>query len=183
MKVRQAQIERLLPANFQRATTPGSVLATLLTVMETMHAPSEAVLASVDDLVAPYRTPDVLVPFLISWVAWDHIAAPSGWTADSSAIPVGRLRDLVANGARLAAGRGTATGMCALLRTLCGTEGFVVDEPADCPFHLVVRVPPAAAEQLELIRRVVAAEKPAATTCEVVLDTPIATGESLTTKE
>lgn len=183
MKVRQAQIERLLPAGFQRAATPASVLATLLAVMETMHAPSEATLAAVDDLVAPYRAPDVLVPYLVSWVAWDHIVAAPGSVQDSSSVPVGRLRDLVANGARLAAGRGTAGGMCKLLSTLCGTEGFVVDEPIDRPFHLVVRVPPAAAAQLALIRRVVAAEKPAATTCEVILDESVAADEPLTKKE
>lgn len=168
--MRQAHIERLLPASFQRATTPGSVLSTLLGVMETMHAPSEATLSSVEDLVAPYRAPDVLVPFLMSWVAWDHVVAVGGTARDpSSSVPIGRMRDLVANGAALAAGRGTATGMCRLLSTLTGAEGFVVDEPADRPFHLVVRIPPDAADQIDLIRRVVTTEKPAATTCEVVL--------------
>jgi phage tail-like protein len=172
--MRRSHIERLLPANFQRAATPGSVLSALLAVMETLHAPTEATLAAVDDLAAPYRTPDVLVPFLVRWVGWDHVTAPDGPGSASSAVPVGRLRDLVAKGAELAARRGTATGLCDLLSTVCGVAGFAVDEPVERPFHIVVRVPPEARDQLPLIRRVVQVEKPAAATCEVIVD-PAAT--------
>ena len=162
--MRRAHIERLLPASFQRSAAPGGVLSALLAVMEALHAPTEAVLSTVDDLVAPYRAPDVLVPFLVRWVGWDHV------TVDH--VPTGRLRDLVAGAAGLAARRGTAAGLVDLLGTLCGTTGFAVDEPADRPFHLVVRVPAAAVDRLDLIRRVVEAEKPAATTCEVIPETP-----------
>lgn len=177
--MRRQAIERLLPAMYQRAATPGGVLAALLDVMETMHAPSEAVLASVEDLFAPYRTPDVLVPFLIRWVALDHIVPyPQPDPGSVPAIPVGRLRDLVARSASIAQWRGTATGLCDILQTATGTPGFVVEEPADQPFHLVVRVPAGAAHHLDLIRRIVAAEKPAATTCAVLVPTP-----PLSTKE
>jgi phage tail-like protein len=173
--VRREHIERLLPAGFQRTVTGHGVLDALLAVMEDLHAPSEATLAHVDDLVAAYRAPDALLPFLVTWVAWDHIGAAPGTGADPrSGVPVGRLRDLVANAASLAAARGTSDGMCRLLATVCGVGGFRVDEPVERAFHLVVRVPPGAADHLDLIRRVVAAEKPAATTCEVVLDEPTA---------
>ena len=94
------------------------------------------------------------------------------YEATLAGIPVGRLRDLVASAASLAAARGTAGGLCQLLSTVTGVPGFAVDEPPEHAFHLVVRVPPAAAGHLDLIRRVVAAEKPAATTSEVVLDAP-----------
>lgn len=53
---------------------------------------------------------------------------------------------------------------------MTGVDGYRVDEPAERSFHLVVRVPPAAAADLDLINLLVAAEKPAATTFEVVLD-------------
>jgi phage tail-like protein len=162
--MRRQAIERLLPAMYQRAATPGGVLYALLDVMESMHAPSEATLAAVDDLVAPYRTPDALVPFLIGWVALDHIA-PRGRT---QSIPVGRLRNLVGRSAELAAWRGTAFGLRTMLETVTGVTGFIIEEPADRPFHIAVRVPPAALDQIDLVRRVVAAEKPAATTCAVV---------------
>lgn len=159
--MRREHIERLLPAAFQRSVTGHGVLDALLAVMQSLHEPSEAVLSHVDDLVSAYRAPDVLVPFLVSWVAFDHLDLP---------VPVGRLRELIGNAAALAATRGTAAGLCRLLATVTGVDGYRVDEPADRPFHLVVRVPPAAAADLDLIGRVVAAEKPAATTFEVLLD-------------
>ncbi|RBI96481.1 phage tail protein, partial [Micromonospora provocatoris] len=59
--MRRAAIERLLPAAYQRAAGPGSVLGALLDVMEALHAPDEAVLADVDALFGPYRTPDGFV--------------------------------------------------------------------------------------------------------------------------
>jgi len=93
--MRHQAIERLLPAAFQRAATPGSPLRALLEVMEELHA----------------RT----------------------------------------------------------LEIATGVTGFGIDEPAGRPFHVVVRVPPAAADQMALVRRVVDTEKPAATTAEVVL--------------
>jgi phage tail-like protein len=171
--VRREHIERLLPVSFQRSVTGHGVLDALLAVMQALHEPSETVLSHVDDLVSAYRAPDVLVPFLVSWVAFDHLDLQ---------VPVGRLRELVGNAAALAATRGTAAGLCRLLATVTGVEGYRVDEPAERSFHLVVRVPPAAAADLELIRRVVAAEKPAATTFEVVLDGPT-TQPSTTTQE
>lgn len=162
--MRADQIARLLPATYQRAATPGSPLSALLGAMAALHAPSEAVLDAVDDLVAPYRTPDRLVPFLLRWVAWDHLPAP---------VPTGRLRDLVAAAPRLAALRGTAAGLTGLLTTVCGTAGIRVEEPADRPFHLVVRVPATAARHADLIRRIVAVERPVATTYEVAVEAPV----------
>jgi len=163
--MRKEHIERLLPAAFQRTRTPGGVLDALLAVMERLHEPSEYVLAHGDDLASAYRAPDRLLPFLIDWVAWEHLGA--------GGLPPGRQRELIANAASLAAARGTAAGMSRLLATVCGVDGFVIDEPADRAFHIVVGVPPAAADQIELVRRVVAAEKPAATTCEVAVITPV----------
>jgi phage tail-like protein len=165
--MRHEHIERLLPANYQRAATPGSPLHALLSVMELLHAPSEATLRAVDDLVAPYRAPDRLVPFLVRWVAWEHLLGDGSTT---TGVPVGRLRDLVAGAAALAARRGTAGGLADLLTLLCGVPGFVVEEPAASPFHIVVHVPAAAGAHLDLVRRAVAAEKPASTTSEIVLE-------------
>ena len=159
--MRSDRIAGLLPVAYQRAATPGSVLSALLGVMEEAHAPSEAVLASADILAAAYRAPAALVPFLTRWVALDHLGL-------TGAVPVGRLRDLVARGAYLARWRGTAVGLSALLETVTGVPGFAITE--DRPFHFVVQVPRPAADRLELVRRIVAQEKPAATTCEVNLE-------------
>ncbi|MFJ6956259.1 phage tail protein, partial [Micromonospora aurantiaca] len=78
------------------------------------------------------------------------------------------LRDLVAHGALLARWRGTPYGMRTALELATGVTGFVLDEPPERPFHLVVRVPPAAADRLALVTRIVEAEKPAAVTVEVL---------------
>ncbi|MEU0958617.1 phage tail protein [Micromonospora aurantiaca] len=165
--MRRAAIERLLPAAYQRAAGPGSVLGALLDVMEALHAPDEAVLADVDALFGPYRTPDGFVAYLTRWVAMDHVVAAPRADAPLP-LPAGRLRDLVAHGALLARWRGTPYGMRTALELATGVTGFVLDEPPERPFHLVVRVPPAAADRLTLVTRIVEAEKPAAVTVEVL---------------
>lgn len=165
--MRRAAIERLLPAAYQRAAGPGSVLGALLDVMEALHAPDEAVLADVDALFGPYRTPDGFVAYLTRWVAMDHVVAAPRADAPLP-LPAGRLRDLVAHGALLARWRGTPYGMRTALELATGVTGFVLDEPPERPFHLVVRVPPAAADRLALVTRIVEAEKPAAVTVEVL---------------
>ncbi|MDG4752041.1 phage tail protein [Micromonospora sp. WMMD718] len=165
--MRRAAIERLLPAAYQRAACPGSVLGVLLDVMEALHAPDEAVLADVDALFGPYRTPDGFVAYLTRWVAMDHVVAAPRADAPLP-LPAGRLRDLVAHGALLARWRGTPYGMRTALELATGVTGFVLDEPPERPFHLVVRVPPAAADRLALVTRIVEAEKPAAVTVEVL---------------
>jgi phage tail-like protein len=160
--MRRTAIERMLPAAFQRGAGPGTVLGALLDVMEAMHAPDEDRLDRLDDLFAPYRTPDDLVPFLARWVALDGLVTRSG------GVPVGRLRDLVASGAALAQWRGTAEGLVAMLSMALGATGITIEEPADRPFHFVVRAPVDLADRTSLIRHIVDTQKPAATTYEVV---------------
>ncbi|NUO55370.1 MAG: phage tail protein [Hamadaea sp.] len=163
--MRRAAIERLLPAAYQRAAVPGSVLGALLDAMETLHEPDERLLADVDSLFSAYRTSAALAAYLTRWVALDQvIAAPSG-----ARLPIrpGDLRNLVAIGAHLAQWRGTPYGLCRALEVATGVPGFTVAEPADRPFHLIVHVPPAAADRLALVTRLVAVEKPAATTFEL----------------
>ncbi|RIV41241.1 phage tail protein [Micromonospora radicis] len=167
--MRRAGIERLLPAAYQRAGVPGSVLWALLDVMEGLHAPDEAVLAEVDALFAPYRAPGAMVAYLARWVAMDHVVAVPRRDAPLP-LPLSRLRDLVAHGAQLAAWRGTPDGLRTALELATGVTGFVLDEPADRPFHVVVRVPAAAADQVHLVGRIVEAEKPAAVTAEIVVE-------------
>jgi phage tail-like protein len=175
--MRRQAIERLLPAVYQRTAGPGGVLGAVLDVMEQLHAPDEARLETVDDLFAPYRTPDAFVAFLASWVALDPFATPGSASGlgngRAASVPVGRLRDLVATGAELAQWRGTATGLIGMIETALGVSGVQVQEPPGRAFHFVVRVPAAAAGQVDLVRRITEAVKPAATTYEVtILDAP-----------
>ncbi|MEK8105511.1 phage tail protein [Micromonospora sp. M12] len=76
----------------------------------------------------------------------------------------------MANAALLARWRGTPYGMRRALELATGVAGFAIDEPTEQPFHVLVRVPVAAAGQLAVITRIVEAEKPAATTVEIVLE-------------
>lgn len=162
--MRREAIARLLPQVYQDAATRSGPLAALLDAMELMHAPSERCLAAVDDLFDPYRCPPELVPFLTRWVA----------VADRdelrSMLPLGRLRDLVAQGAALAQRRGTAAGVRAAVEVAIGSSGVVIEEPPDRPFHIVVRLPASAAQQLELVQEIVELEKPAAVTYELRVD-------------
>jgi phage tail-like protein len=159
--MRRADIERLLPAVYQRAAATDGPLAALLSVMEGMHEPVERRLAAIEDLVAPYRTPDAFLPYLLGWLGMDHVGR---------SLPPGRQRELAARAGELARARGTAAGLCALLRTITGADGFAIDEPADRPFHIVVRVPDVARDELPLIRMAVALEKPAAVTVDIVTE-------------
>ena len=84
--MRSLEIQRLLPGVFQRTLEPGRPLSALLDVMEALHAPSEAVLANLEALFNPYRTPDAFVPFLAQWVDVD-LPVTTG---------LGCLRELVA---------------------------------------------------------------------------------------
>ncbi|MDG4797224.1 phage tail protein [Micromonospora sp. WMMD1082] len=167
--MRRAAIERLLPAAYQRACVPGSVLWALLDVMEALHAPDEAVLAEVDALFAPYQAPGPMVAYLARWVAMEHLVAAPRREAPLP-LPPSRLRDLVAHGALLATWRGTPYGLRTALELATGVTGFVLDEPVGRPFHVVVRVPEAAADQLALVGRIVEAEKPAAVTAEITIE-------------
>ena len=163
--MRRPVIERMLPAAFQRAAARPGLLVALLEAMEAMHAPDEETLEAVEDLFAPYRAPDRMVGFLLGWVAFDHVLA------DASSVASGRLRDLLANGAELSRRRGTAEGLRRVIATVTGVP-VRVEEPPGREFHVLVRVPASAVALVPLIARLVEAEKPAATTYEVV------TGES-----
>ena len=176
--MRAPAIESLLPAAYQRAAAPGGVLAALLDVMEELHAPSEALLGSVEDLFHPYRAPQRMIAFLAGWVAVEHLGThrPATVGADEAGagavqllVEPGRLRDLVARAVHLAQWRGTAYGLRTTIETATGMTGCVIDEPADRPFHLVVRLPATAALFEPLVRRITEAEKPAATTYDVVV--------------
>lgn len=153
--MRSDAIATMLPMVYQHAIAGRTgPLVALLDVMEGLHEASEDQLAHVEDLFNPYRCPENLVAFLARWVSVDHL---------------GVRRDLVAHGTALAQSRGTVAGLRAAIQLATGLTDVEVVEPADRPFHLVVRVP-AASGLIETVRRIVELEKPAATTCEI---TPI----------
>ncbi|MFY1638009.1 phage tail protein [Solwaraspora sp. WMMB335] len=164
--MRRQAIERLLPGNYQRVAGPGGVLGAMIEVMAGMHEPCEARLDAADDLFHPYRAPAAMVPFLLHWMAADHLLGGVGAVAGNE-IPLGRLRNALARAAAAAQWRGTAHGLRTVIEDLAGVSGIRLSEPADQPFHVIVHVPADAADAVALIRRVVEQEKPAATTYEI----------------
>jgi phage tail-like protein len=172
-------LERLLPTMFQLAARPGSPLDAALHVMADLHEPDEQLLAGIDAVFDPYRAPDAFVPWLTRWVGLEWLVADgsddaSARTDLTDAFPpgLGRLRDVVAAGAELAQRRGTDAGLRLFLGTATGLSGFVVTEPADRPFHLVVTAPAEAEPYAAVVRRIIDATKPAYTTAELAFIRP-----------
>src|SRR5215468_1137969 len=98
--MKQTEIEQLLPGVFQRTVVPSGVLATLLEVMETLHAPAEEVLRELDAYFDPRRTANRFVPFLAGWADLDTLLSESSVSEpDAPTFPtgLGRLRELVAD--------------------------------------------------------------------------------------
>ena len=177
--MKRVEIEQLLPGIFQRTARPGSPLAALLETMEAMHEPPERVLAGLEALFHPHRTRDEFVPMLARWLDLAHLLdSPGGDKLPARAettisTGLGRLRDLVATAAQQAQWTGTARGMKALLQAATGESSFDVLENLDAdnrprPFHLTVQAPAALASHRDLIERIIAAEKPAYTTSDLV---------------
>jgi phage tail-like protein len=169
--MRRQTIERLLPAAYQRAATDQSVLAALLEVMETLHAPDEQVIGDFDAQFAPYTARPDFLPFLAGWVTLDHlVGVRRPGAADPLLIPAGRMRDLLAEASALAQVRGTPDGLRRFLEIATGVRGFEITEPSQRPFHFVVRVPATARAYAGVVGHIVEHEKPAATTFELELE-------------
>ncbi len=174
--MQRTALDQLLPNVFQQALVPGGLLGGLLDVMETLHAPSEAVLADLDAVFDPRRTPDRFVPFLARWTDLERLYCDDGEPLPSHPLLTshrGHLRELVAAAAELARWRGTARGLAAFLRTATGCTGFRIDDrPLDqalrpIPFHLRVTAPAAARPLRAMVEHLITQEKPAHITWEL----------------
>jgi phage tail-like protein len=177
--MKKEQIKRLLPLVFQRAVQPGSPLSAILDVMETMLAPSEAALDSLDVNFDPYRSSDAFVPYLASWVDLEVLLDVPRTEGSSSAASLstglGRLRELTAAAITLSQWRGTRKGLCLFLETATGAKVQVEEEVAGAdgkikPFHLRITVPKELTEHRVLIERIVELEKPAYVTYELAFE-------------
>lgn len=159
----------LLPEVFQVCAPASAPLRAIAAVAGDMHVPIHEVLDSVDRLVDPFRTPDTLLGYLSRWVDLDWLTLPDPGSVEGAAlgIPSVRQRDLIANAADLSARRGTPGGLLRFLQLATGLEGFEIDvDPSS--FHLQVRIPSAAFDQIEIVRRIVWGVKPAHVTAEVL---------------
>lgn len=174
--MRSEQILELLPGAFQSSAWEGSPLLGLLAAMESLHAPSEEVVDRLDAFFDPRRAPPRFAIHLAHWVDLDRIVRttrPAG-RGGTLTVPSGRLRELIAAAAGLSQWRGTAHGLRRFLEIATGLDGFEIDEHVTDeqgelkPFHVEIRLPEGAEAQRPLIEVIVAAEKPAYVTAELI---------------
>jgi phage tail-like protein len=167
-ELHDSRLLRVLPEVYQVAAESSLPLQALLAVAEDLHRPVRDVLDRIHTVPDPGRSPSSLIPFLSRWVDldWLTLPGPEATGTGSAGIPVARQRDLIACAAGLSARRGTVDGLTRFLHLATGIRGFeVVSEPG--AFHITVRVPAAAAGQLELIRRIIKGIKPAHVTDDI----------------
>ncbi|MFJ4171893.1 phage tail protein [Paenarthrobacter sp. NPDC089714] len=163
-----SKLLRVLPEVFQVAADTSPPMQALLAVAEDMHAPVRQVLDRIHTVPDPRRAPASLIPFLSRWVDLDWLTLPGPESSRSGSIPVARQRDLIVAAAQLSARRGTVDGLTRFLHLATGVPGFDV-ESVPGAFHIKVMVPAAAADQLELVGRIVKGVKPAHVTDELIV--------------
>ena len=180
--MRRNEIEALLPSVMQRTLDTGGPLATIVQIMDDLHAPAEEILATLADFFNAYRTPDEFVPYLAGWVDLARLLEATPAANNATDLPnfapgIGQLRELIAAAAYLSKWRGTEHGLVRFLETATGLSGFAVaTQVPDAdgrprPFHLRVTAPATARPYATLVRRIVEQEKPAYVTADIDFET------------
>ena len=155
--MKSSEIEKLLPAVYQRSVGAATPLRALLDVMETLHEPDEEILAAIDTVFDPRRTARAYLPMLAHWVNLEFLFRPlpagasrSAWSERALPTAPGYLRELISNAAYLSKWRGTAVGLEHFLEIATGFDGFKIEESIigsdgqPIPFHIRIRAPAAA---------------------------------------
>ncbi|WPD22662.1 MAG: phage tail protein [Candidatus Electrothrix scaldis] len=181
IKKKRSEIEKLLPMVMQRTAQDGSILGVILEIMAQMHAPIEEILQNSDQFFDPRRTGEAFLPMLAHWLNLTYLfepnkvgTAPRHWQERTLPTEAGYLRELIATAVKLAKLRGTRYGLEQMLQTATGLTGVKVEEgqtdSGDTlpPFHIRVTIPSSAEKYKELIKRIVAHEKPAHITDELI---------------
>jgi phage tail-like protein len=169
------EIAGLLPEIFRDALDGEGPLDALLAIMEAFHAPVEAQLGALHDTLDPRRAPAPFLRLMANWLAPGAYVETDRRDAGSAAIRPGPLRDVVAFAAEAVRLRGAPATMIEVLERATGVTGFeIVENPlgpdgAPQAFHVRVRAPASARAQLDLVRRIVAAERPAFVTFDIEL--------------
>ena len=168
----------LLPEVLQVTAAPATPLAALDAVAADLHAPVHDLLDDLDAVIDPYRTPEVFLPALASWVGmdWLTVEGNGGPALPAEGIAPHRLRDVIAAAADLSASRGSPEGIARFLELATGGRGFAITAGPE-PFHLRIGVPTALAGQVDLVRRLVVQIKPVHVTSEVAILTDAAERE------
>lgn len=171
----RSELDALLPEVFRRTVEEGNLLDGLLDAMRVMHEPVERALRELPTYFDPYRTPTEFVPYLARWLDLDRFLGAD--SQEPFAAGTGRLRELVANAARLSGMRGTAEGLRTFLELACGERGFAIHEGVDPQgaaraFTVTIECPATVTELRPMIERIVTAEKPVHVTAHVTFAAP-----------
>lgn len=161
-----ADLLRLFPEVIGRTHGANTPLAAVLDTMAALLDPADRRLKQLDAYFDPYRAPDQMIPYLAAWVdlGWLPLRTEVG----GEGLSTERLRALVAEAPRLAAKRGTRTGLQRFLAiALDAPDIRVMDTDPARPFHILVELPGSAAAERRLAELIVRYEKPAHLTHEV----------------
>jgi phage tail-like protein len=168
------RILHYLPQNYRvAAASEPNILMAMLSVMDAMQAPSEAVLGSIDSYFDPYRAPDAFVLMQASWLGLDRYFEWSGgsygYGEPSFPTGIGRLRLLIGEYPSLVRSRGTRFALTRFLEVATGISGFSVDDGSASgeDFHILVHAPKSALPFQNFVRMIVAGERPAHATWDV----------------
>jgi phage tail-like protein len=178
--MKRSEIEKLLPTVIRRTIRRDNPLPAILEAMSALHEPSEALIARLDGIFNPFRTPDSFVPFLARWLDLERIFDGAGAPASNGRSPIstglGCLRALTAAASYLSQWRGVKKGLDHFLEIATGTNEFTIEEQVigpdgePIPFHLRVIAPEAVKLHRALIERVIESEKPAYVTYELTFE-------------
>lgn len=168
------RILRYLPENYQfAAADQQGLMQAMLKVMESLHAPVDRVLRSIDSYFDPFRAPEPFVLLQASWLGLDRYFDWSGGSPGVGearyAAGIGQLRLLIAEFPALVRSRGTHRSLTRFLEVATGVRGFSVEDGAAAggAFHILVQVPAGAAALVDLVCRIIAGERPAHATWEI----------------
>lgn len=161
------KISRLLPEMFQASIGRESPLDAFLEAQAALHAPCEDVLSKYPQYFDPRRAPLPFVYLLAHWVNLDYLLEGPAMAPHFPAGE-GALRELICLVARNARERGAAQGIERMLSVATGLAGFKCGHADGAAFHVVVIAPVGAEKYRSTIEKIIAAEKPAFTQCDLI---------------
>ena len=167
--MKRSEIEKLLPTVIRRTIRRDNPSVAILEVMSAPARTFEALIARLDSIFNPFRTPDSFVPFLARWLDLERIFDVAGAPASNAIADLDRAW-LSARLDRIRilpfAMAWHEKGLDHFLEIAIGTQGVIIEEQvigedgAPIPFHLRVIAPDSTKPHRSLIERIVESEKP-----------------------
>ena len=157
--MKRSEIEKLLPTVIRRTIRRDNPSVAILEVMSALHEPSEALIARLDSIFNPFRTPDSFVPFLARWLDLERIFDVARRAGVQQAIADLDRAGLSARLDRIRilpfAMAWHEKGLDHFLEIAIGTQGVIIEEQvigedgAPIPFHLRVIAPDSTKPQID----------------------------------